>query len=36
MHPIKRFINNNENLELLSSAKNVDHAEIFKDVARQA
>lgn len=37
MQLIKRFIDDNENLELLSSAKNVDHAEIFYDVVvRQA
>ena len=32
MQLIKRFIDDNENLELLSSAKNVDHAEVFYDV----
>lgn len=32
MQIIKRFIDDNERLELLSEAKNVDHADIFYDV----
>ena len=36
MQLIKRFIDDNENLELLSTAKNVEHAEAFYDVAGHA